>query len=171
MVNPQELITNWLIEEGFEVKKLTVMPPIKILWGLDVFTPPPLRVNLKIFKPENRNDRVIILLGVGISPEHRAALSKLTEEQRLKFSSKLLSRILSVCNICTVAIQPNPVNPQAVSVGTTVFDVEITDTFKPRFTERISLLINSFLTIVSTFNEEFPVIPKGKSHESTTTRM
>jgi len=169
----KEMLTSWLLDEGFEVKKLSVTPPLKITWGIDVFTPPPMRVNVKIFQPENREDRIILLLGVGISPEHMSELSKLSDKDRLKFSSKLLSRVIGVCNICSAAIQPNPITPQGISVGMTIFLSEIDEGYRPRFMEKLTVLVNVFLTVVSTFNEHFPVIPKGKGKETetTTTRM
>ncbi|MCD6324433.1 MAG: DUF2299 family protein [Desulfurococcales archaeon] len=170
MGDVEKLVTNWLIEEGYEVKKLPQIPQVKFTWGLDVFTPPPLRVNIKLFKPEDRNDRVILLLGVGVSPEHQAAISRLPREGRLKFSSKLLSRLIQACATCSIAIQPNPIEPQGISVALTVFDAEITEDFKPRLMEKMTVMINAFLLIVSTFNEEFPVIPKG-GEGSITTRM
>ena len=173
MVNIRETITSWLLDEGFEVKKLNVMPPLKIAWGIDVYTPPPMKVNVKIFQPENREDRVILLLGVGISPEHLNELNKLSEKEKLKFSSILLSRLISVCNTCSVAIQPNPVNPQGISIGITLYASDVDEKYKPRFMEKLAVLVNMFLTVVSTFNETFPVLPKEKSKEagSTTTRM
>jgi len=168
----KELITNWLVEEGFEVKNLGSLPPIQIAWGLDVFTPPPLKVNLKVFKPKGREDRIIILLGVGVSPAHAKKLAKLKPEGRLRFSSKLLGRVLSVCNICNVAIQPNPVEIQAITVALTVFDSRIKEDSKPEFLERITLVVNAFLEIISTFNEEFPTLPEAEGkEESTTTRI
>ncbi len=168
----KELITNWLVDEGFEVKNLDSLPPIEMVWGLDVFTPPPLKVNLKIFKPGDRRDRVILLLGVGISPEHLSKLSRLKPEDRLRFTSKLLRRILSVCNTCNVAIQPNPVEPQALTVALTMFDRDISEDSKPVFLERITLLVNAFLTIVSTFNEDFPALPgKEEGFRSTSARI
>ncbi len=167
----QNLITKWLIDEGFEVKKLTPSPQVRFKWGVDVFTPPPLRVNIKIFKPDERPDRVILLLGVGVSPEHQAALARLKDEGRLKFSSKLLSRLITACNTCSIAIQPNPIDPKGVSVGLTIFDDEVDEAFKPRLLSKLMVLVNSFLIIVSTFNEDFPIIPKGSGRESTTTTM
>ncbi len=170
MGNVEKLVTDWLIEEGYEVKKLPQTPQVKFSWGLDVFTPPPLRVNIKVFKPEERKDRFILLLGVGISPEHQTALNRLSREGRLKFSSKLLSRLIQACVTCSIAIQPNPIEPQGISVALTVFDSELSKDSKPRFMEGMAKMINAFLLIVSTFNEEFPVIPsEGKG--STATRM
>jgi len=167
----RDLITEWLIEEGFEVKKLPEIPQIRFKWGLDVFTPPPLRVNIKIFKPEERLDRVIILLGVGVSPEHLQALSKLKPEERLRFSSKLLYRLITACNNCSIALQPNPVDLKGVSVAITFFDSEVNKDFKPILLKMLMVLVNSFLLIVSTFNEEFPIVSGSLSEKSTTTRM
>ncbi len=171
MSEVKKLITEWLVEEGFEVKKLPAAPQVKFTWGLDVFTPPPLRVNIKIFKPEERPDRVIILLGVGVSPEHQQALSRFKPKERLKFSSRLLYRLITACNNCSVAIQPNPVDLKGVSVASTFFDAEVSEGFKPKLLNMLMVMVNAFLLIVSTFNEEFPVVSGGLGEKSTTTRM
>ena len=137
MSEVKKLITEWLVEEGFEVKKLPATPQVRFTWGLDIFTPPPLRVNIKIFKPEERPDRVIMLLGVGVSPEHQQALTRLKPEERLKFSSRLLYRLIMACNSCSIAIQPNPVDPKGVSVALTFFDAEVSNNFKPRLLNKL----------------------------------
>ncbi|PUA33560.1 MAG: hypothetical protein B7O98_03850 [Zestosphaera tikiterensis] len=95
----RDLVSKWLVEEGFEIRKFEGgVTPLKVVWGLDVFTPPP-KLNIKIVQYEGREDRYFLLLGVGISPEHRRELDRLNVEGRLRFSSKLVSRVLSVCNI------------------------------------------------------------------------
>lgn len=154
-----ELISKWLIEEGFNVRKLEAQPHFRIAWGLDVFTQPPLHVNLKVFRSEGREDRYVILLGVAVSPEHKKKLSELSSEEVLRFSSKLMYRIISVCPVCNTGLQPSPLDLQAITVARVVFRSELSEGYKPRFVEYIHMLINTFFTIVSTFNEDFPVIP------------
>jgi len=154
-----ELVSKWLIEEGFNVRKLETQPHFKIAWGLDVYTQPPLHVNLKIFRPEGKDDRYVLLLGVAVSPEHKKKLSELSAEEALRFSSKLMYRIISVCPTCNTGLQPSPVDLQAITVARIIFRSELSGSYKPRFVEHVYTLINAFFTIVSTFNEEFPVIP------------
>ncbi len=165
MTRARDLISKWLIEEGFEVRRFEggITPP-KVVWGLDVFTPPPIKLNLKVVQYEGREDRYFLLLGVGISPEHRKELDKLSAEERLRFSSKLISKVLSVCNVCNVGIQPSPLNPQAITIALMLFESDVNEGFKSRFVERLTLLINSFFTVVSVFNEEFPIVLREK-HE------
>mgnify|MGYP001626199666 CR=1 FL=1 len=154
-----ELISKWLIEEGFNVRKLETQPHFRIAWGLDVFTQPPLHVNLKVFRPEGREDRYVLLLGVAVSPEHKKKLSELSVEEALKFSSKLMYRVITVCPACNASLQPSLVDIQAITVARIVFRSELSENYKPRFIEYIYTLINAFFTIVSTFNEDFPVVP------------
>lgn len=154
-----ELVSKWLIEEGFNIRKLETQPHFRIAWGLDVFTQPPLHVNLKVFRPEGREDRYVLLLGVAVSPEHRKKLSELSVEEALRFSSKLMYRIITVCPACNIGLQPSPIDLQAITVARVVFRNELSENYKPRFVEHIYRLMNTFFTIVSTFNEDFPVIP------------
>ncbi len=154
-----ELVSKWLIEEGFNVRKLETQPHFRIAWGLDVFTQPPLHINLKVFRPEGREDRYVLLLGVAVSPEHKKKLSELSVEEVLKFSSKLMYRIIAVCPTCNIGLQPSPIDLQAITVARVVFRNELSENYKPRFVEHIYRLMNTFFTIVSTFNEDFPVIP------------
>lgn len=165
-----ELVEKWLIEEGFNVRRLEPQPPFKVVWGLDVFTQPPMNINFKVFRPEGREDRYVLLIGVAVSPEHRRKLNELSPEEVLKFTSKLMCRVISMCPACNVVVQPSTVDPQAISVAQAVFRDEVSEGFKPRFVERVYVLINSFFTIVSTFNEEFPIIPaKAKSGKEPST--
>lgn len=154
-----ELIGRWLIEEGFNVRRLETHPPFKVVWGLDIFTQPPLNINLKIFRPEGREDRYVLLLGVAVSPEHKKKLRELSSEDVIKFSSKLMTRVISVCPTCNIGLQPSVADLQAVTVAQVIFRDEVNDRFKPRLLERVYVLINAFFMIISTFNEEFPLMP------------
>ncbi len=158
-VATDELIGRWLIEEGFNVRRLETQPPFKVVWGLDIFTQPPLNINLKIFRPEGREDRYVLLLGVAVSPEHKRKLGELSPEDVIKFSSKLMARVISVCPTCNIGLQPSVADLQAVTVAQVIFRDEVNDRFKPRLLERVYVLINAFFMIISTFNEEFPMMP------------
>ncbi|MCD6084908.1 MAG: DUF2299 family protein [Desulfurococcales archaeon] len=162
-------LTKWFIDEGFEVKKLSGPPQLKVVWGLDTYTPPPLKVNIKVFQPTHGGDKVVFLLGVSVAPEHRSALGKLEVNEKIRFSSKLLRTITCVCNDCATALQPNPVDLQAITVAKPLYISEIEDKGKPIVMGTIARLINSFLAIISTFNEEFPeAFRKGRGGTATT---
>lgn len=154
----RDAVMRWLLDEGFEVRKLEALQGAKLVWGLDAFTPPPLRVNMKVFQPERPKDKVVIMLGVKVSPEHLAELSNLDRADRVRFSSRLLLRILSVCRTCGVAFQPNLVDFRAITVVKAIYLDRLDRT---AFMEATLTLLNTFLTIIATFNEAFPRLTKG----------
>ena len=156
-------LTKWFIDEGFEVKKLAAPPQLKVVWGLDIYTPPPLKINIKVFQPVQGQDKVVFLLGVTVAPEHRSALGKLALDDRIRFSSRLLRTLACVCSDCATALQPNPIDLQAITVAKPLYVNEIEGNGKSVVMSTIAKLVNSFLAIISTFNEEFPEAFKGGS--------
>ena len=156
-------ITRWFIDEGFEVKKLVAPPQLKVVWGLDIYTPPPLKINIKVFQPVQGQDKIVFLLGVTVAPEHRSALSKLSLNDKIRFSSRLLRTLACVCSDCATALQPNAVDLQAITVAKPLYINEIEGGGKSVVMSTIAKLVNSFLAIISTFNEEFPEAFKGGS--------
>uniref|UniRef100_A0A7C2BL01 DUF2299 domain-containing protein n=1 Tax=Thermosphaera aggregans TaxID=54254 RepID=A0A7C2BL01_9CREN len=158
--NVHELVSKWLVEESFTIRKLEAPPEAKILWGLDVFTPGQPGVNFKIINPADKSDRVLIVLGIGISPDHKRELEKLRQTDRLKIISNILGKALSVCIDCQITVQPNMVDPQALSILLVLFNEEITLYGKPYFMRLIARTLNTYFAIISGFNEWFPVIPE-----------
>ncbi len=158
--NVHELVSKWLVEESFTIRKLEAPPEAKILWGLDVFTPGQPGVNFKIISPADKSDRVLIVLGIGISPDHKRELEKLRQTDRLKIISNILGKALSVCIDCQITVQPNMVDPQALSILLVLFNEEITLYGKPYFMRLIARTLNTYFAIISGFNEWFPVIPE-----------
>jgi len=161
-------ITKWFIDEGFEVRKLAAPPQLKVVWGLDIYTPPPLRVNIKVFQPIQTQDKVVFLLGVTVAPEHRSAMSKLSTNEKVRFSSKLLRSLVCVCSDCATALQPNPIDLQAITVAKPLYLSEVESGGKAVVMTTVAKLVNSFLAIISTFNEEFPEAFKGGGRKEPT---
>jgi len=166
----KDTIMQWLLEEGVEVKKLEAPPHLRIKWGFDIFTPPPLRVNIKIFQPEKFNDRIVILLGVQVSPVHLAELNRKNREEKVRFSAKLLKGIISVCSDCSIALQPSLVDFNTISVAKTLFHDNLT---RELLVKTLINMINAYLYIIATFNEELPHVVRdtGEQKETSTTHM
>jgi hypothetical protein len=158
--NAYELISKWLVEESFTIRRLEAPPEAKILWGLDVFTPGQPSVNFKIINPADKPDRVLIVLGIGISPDHRRELDKLKQTEKLKVISNILGKALSVCIDCQITVQPNMIDPQALSILLALFNEEIALYGKPYFMRLVARTLNTYFAIISGFNEWFPVIPE-----------
>ncbi|WP_440059386.1 DUF2299 domain-containing protein [Thermogladius sp. 4427co] len=161
----EERVNQWLIEEGFIVKKLEAPPEAKISWGLDVNTPPPFQVNFKVFKSSEKPDRLIILIGIVVSPEHRKFLSSLRQEEVLRFMSRLTRIVLSACSDCQLTIQPNLIDPQTLTIASVLFDEEVEKGGKHVFVKTIMKILNSYSIIVSMFNEAYPVLPQPKEQK------
>ena len=160
MANAEDKIIKWLVDEGFEVKSIDPRFPVKTVWGIDVMTPPPMKVGFRIFRPAVKPDRFIVLLGVAISPEHLERLSKLKVEERYAFSSRLLLELVKICNICNSVIEPSPLDPRGISVTMIMLKESIENMDKQQFLERIYMILNSYIAIVSYFNSNFPEPPK-----------
>ncbi|MEZ0394446.1 MAG: DUF2299 family protein [Desulfurococcaceae archaeon] len=163
---PEELINRWLVEEGFIVRRLEAPPELRIAWGLDVNTPLPPNINFKVMKPADRPDRFVIFLGVTVSPEHRKWLSTKSQQDVLRFTSRLAHMVLSVCNDCQLTIQPSFVDPQTITIALGVFEEEVREGRKGEFVRNVVRVLNAYFTVVSAFNEEFPVIPQAKQEPS-----
>lgn len=153
----KDTLMQWLLEEGVEVKKLEAPPHLKIKWGFDVFTPPPLRVNIKIFQPEKFTDRIVVLLGVQVSSAHLAELSRKSKEEKIRFSARLLKGLIGVCSDCSIALQPSLVDFNTISVAKTLFHSSFS---RELLVKTLINMINAYLFIIATFNEELPHVVK-----------
>lgn len=158
-MNIEDVITKWLIEEAFSVSKLEVPIGVKILWGLNVAVMGPAGAKFSIIKPQDKQDRVILVLGTVISPEHKSELDRLKPTERLRVIHSIISKALMTCPECKIAVQPDIVNPASIVINLEIFDDEILKHGKPFFTKTITKLLNTYFTIVSGFNEWFPVLP------------
>ncbi len=157
-------ISSWLLSEGFRVEKLEPLPRLKVAWGLNVYTPPPLVVNIKIFQPAGHEDRIVLLLGVNISPDHQRELNKLDDSERYRFMSKMLLDIIHLCPDCKFAIQPNMMSPKTIIVSKTLYYEELS---RPKLVNEIVRLVNVFMAINANLWIKFPH-PLRKPQTTTT---
>ncbi|MEB3772784.1 MAG: DUF2299 family protein, partial [Desulfurococcales archaeon] len=80
----RERIINLFLDEGFEVKKLPQPPQVNINWGLEVITPPPMRIKIHVISIPGKEDRIIVTLPVTISPQHLAEYNKLSPKEKIE---------------------------------------------------------------------------------------
>lgn len=159
-------ISSWLLSEGFRIEKLEPLPGLKISWGFNVYTPPPLVVNVKVFQPQGQEDKVILLLGVNISPDHQRELSKLDDNERYKFMSKMLLDIIHLCPECKFVIQPNMLSPKAIIISRTLFCNDLT---KSKLIDEVVRLVNVFIAINANLWMKFPHPPRKPPSPATYT--
>ncbi len=162
-----DLVTKWLIEESFLVAKLEAPPEARIAWGIGVTTPGAPGLKFTVVMPLDKRDRIILAMGIAISPEHKSALDKLEPTERLRVMHSILSKSLLVCHDCKIAIQPDMVNPVAIAINAEVYTEEIEKNGKPFFMRLLTRFLNTYFAIVSGFNEWHPVLPpSAKEKES-----
>jgi len=167
----EEVITKWLLDEGFEVKRITTGLPIESSWGLDVRTPPPTRIGFRVFKPKAKPDRTILTLGVAIAKEHLSELNKMRREDRFRFISRLVLELLKVCNTCNILVEPSPIDPRGITITLILIDDYIRKSGRQEFLNNVYKLLNTYVAIISYFNEAFPHIPTSKLRGEDTVRI
>ena len=142
-------IMEWLIEEGFEVKKMPTPPQAKIRWGLEAITPPPLRVKLNILSIPQRDDVVFFRLPVSLSPQHATAYSKLEKQERVRLYFEIYRGLLSMCPVCHVILAPNPVELKNIMVSRMLHLDSLT---RQSLSDTMILLMNSFIMVSAILN-------------------
>ncbi|MEM4481540.1 MAG: DUF2299 family protein [Desulfurococcaceae archaeon] len=165
----RDIITKWLLEEAYIVSRLEAPPEARVSWSLNVATPGALGVRFSVISPMDRPDKVVLVMGIAISHEHRDLLEKLKLTERIKVLHSILSKALPVCIDCKIAVQPNITNPQTITINMELFEEEIEKYGKPYFIRVVARLLNTYLAVVSGFNEWFPVVPpidKGKEPQT-----
>ncbi|MEM4527931.1 MAG: DUF2299 family protein [Desulfurococcaceae archaeon] len=155
----KDFINKWLIEESFIVSKLDAPPEARIKWGLNISTSGTPGIRFTIINPLDKPDRMILAMGIMISTEHRREIEKAKLVDRVRAMHSILSRALSVCIDCKIAVQPSIIDPQTITVNMEIFEEEILNYGKPYFLRLVARFLNTYLAIVSGFNEWFPVIP------------
>lgn len=155
----KDRISKWLLDEKFLVTQVDTAAVKGIAWGLNVSTPPPLNVKFAVLIPADMQDKVVLAMGIAISPEHKAELEKLKQTERVKVVHSVLSRALIVCNDCKISVQPTLVDPATIVINLELYKEELESHGKPLFMKSVIKLINTYLAIVSAFNEWFPIIP------------
>lgn len=163
----RDLITKWLIEEAFLVTKLDTPPEARVSWSIGVSTQgiPPIRFS--VLAPADRPDRVVLAMAIAISPEHKAELEKLKPIERVKVIHSILHRAITICNDCKIAVQPDIINPFSIAINMEIYEEEIEKLGKPYFMRTLTRFLNSYLAIVSGFNEWFPVLPQAPRERET----
>lgn len=164
--NLKETLSKWLIEEMFIVTQMDTTTVHKISWGLNVATPGTPGVKFAVLIPADKPDRVVLAMGIVISPEHKLELEKQKQVERVRILHSVLSKALMVCPECKIAVQPNILNPHVITINLEIYNEEIEKLGKPLFIRHVTRLINTYLAIVSGFNEWFPVVPQGRDTSS-----
>ena len=170
-MSARDLITKWLVEESFIVTKLETPAEAKVSWSIGVSTPGVPGVKFSIITPMDKQDRVILVMGIAISQEHRSELEKLRATERVRVMHSILSKALSVCTDCKIAVQPDVVNPYTIAINMEIYEEEVEKHGKPHFMRLLTRFLNTYLAIVSGFNEWFPVLPSGAREKETRTYM
>ncbi|MEL9908653.1 MAG: DUF2299 family protein [Desulfurococcus sp.] len=155
----QDLIVKWLMEESFTTRKLEAPPGAGIKWGINVTTPGNPGVNFTVANPVDKPDRYILALAIVVSPEHARELEKMKPAERLRVMNSILSKALTVCIDCKIMVQPNIITPQTITVNMEFFEDELRGYGKPFFLRLVWRFLNTYLAIVSGFNEWMPVPP------------
>ncbi len=164
----EKKISSWLIEEGFRVSKLEKLPGVEVLWGYNVFTPPPTEVNIKVFQPKNFPSQLVLLMGVSFSKPHQEAIAKLGVDERVKFMSSMLIDLTKICPTCRIGVQPNMVTPQAIIVSRVLMVDEVT---KSQVLDEIVRLVNCFLVVNAKLWNKFPRIEGGERRGQVSTTV
>ncbi|MEM1773387.1 MAG: DUF2299 family protein, partial [Desulfurococcaceae archaeon] len=73
----KDQITKWLIEESFTVTKLETPPEARVSWSIGVTTPGVPGIRFSVIMPMEKQDRVVLVMGIAISQEHKSELEKL----------------------------------------------------------------------------------------------
>lgn len=162
----KETLSKWLIEEMFVITQMDTTSVQKISWGLNVATPGTPGVKFAVLIPSDKQDRVVLAMGIVISPEHKLELEKLKQVERVRVVHSVLSKALIVCPECKIAVQPNILNPHVITINLEIYNEEIERYGKPLFIKQVTRLINTYLAIVSGFNEWFPVVPQSRDMSS-----
>lgn len=156
----KDRIMKWLIEESFTVTKLEAPPEARVSWSVGVATPGIPGIRFSIIVPVDKQDRVILVMGIAISQEHKSELEKLKPVERVKVIHGILLKALSVCTDCRIAVQPDAINPFTIAINMEIFEEEIEKYGKPYFMRLLTKFLNTYLAIVSGFNEWLPVLPQ-----------
>ncbi|MEB3825272.1 MAG: DUF2299 domain-containing protein [Desulfurococcales archaeon] len=149
----REKIVNMFLDEGFEVKKLPVTPQVKLNWGLEVITPPPIRVKLHVISIPGKEDRLIVTLPVTISPQHMVEYSKLAPRDKIELYASITQKLIFTCPTCTIVLQNNPLDLRNIAVSKVLM---IEDLDAKSIVENFSLMVNLFNIIISEINRMLP---------------
>ncbi len=146
-------VLKWLVESGFKVEKLTEVQTLRAKWGYRVTTPPPIPTTIAIFEPQDYSDRLLLLLGINIAPEHRMGILRMDRSKRLSFMSRVILDILRICPTCRVGVQPSMIEPQSIVATLILFYENLT---KSSLVNSLVMLSNVYTSVLANFWSEFP---------------
>ncbi len=156
----QDKVAKWLVEDGLRVEKLEKTPPgLEIEWGFDVFTQPPLVVNVKLFKPKGAQF-IVAFMGVSFSQEHRKAVAALDPREKMKLSSELLLTLLAICPSARIGLQPSVADPAAVGIEERLY---LDDLSREKVVKTVWRLVNAFIAVNAVLWKRFPEAPRDES--------
>ena len=157
----KEKITGWLMRAGFRVEEGKHPIPPEAEWGLEVFTPPPLQVHLRIFYFPRRK-LIVSGIGIGLAEPHRVGVIAMSPEDRTKLSSDLLQGIMALCPHCRISMQPSPFVPERVVVEEGVLEESLE---AQRLLDTMSRLVNVYILVNAILWRYFPETA-GQQQES-----
>ncbi len=159
MESLREKIIAWLVDEDHEVKADAVPKGAPIEWILRVTVKVPVTVKILVQQPTAKKDRIVLSMGVVVSPSHREALMNLPKEERLRIMASIIEALTCLCPDCVVIVQPNPIDPQNVVVTSVVYTEGLT---KAVLASRIRVLVNAFSILSTKLNAALGTVPGEK---------
>ncbi len=163
MTSIREKIIAWLVDEGHEVQGETPPKEAPVEWILRVTAKiPPVVARIVIQQPSTAKDRIVLTLGVVVSPEHRSALSALSPVDRQEIVYNIIRDAYLICPDCIIIVQPDYINTQNIVITEVIYHEELS---KPRLTGSIRKLANLLALISAGFNAHLRVVPKARSED------
>jgi len=152
-VKLRDAVKEYLEKWGFQCKEPGEHPP-GAEWSLDVLTPPPLNVGVKIVYL--KTGVMTAVMGVKFSPEHARLVGELKEEERIKFATRMLIELLKICPSCRIAIQPGIQQPEAVLVEAHLDPERLREEGLEGLLHAVQVLVNAYILVNALLWEKFP---------------
>ncbi len=102
-------VASWLRRAGFMVSELPTGQAPGALWVLGAQLGG-VRITVAGLGGVNA---LVFSIGIALSPQHAAAVSRLSAEERVRLSARVLRAIASVCPACRAGVQPSLAEPRA----------------------------------------------------------
>ncbi len=153
----KDLIASWLRRAGFSVSELPPPGP-PASWLLEAALA---GVRLRVAGLPGVN-AVSMSMGVAFSREHREAVSKLTVEERVRLTARMVGLLVTVCPDCRIAVQPSIAEPQGVVVEKILLAEE---TAAPTVASYATRLVNAYFAVNSILWETFPPKASGQGQQ------
>ncbi len=158
--NAKDIIRVTLESLGFRVREEKGIIPPDAKWVLEVSTPHPL--NLKLRVAELKSEVVVFGIAIVLSEEHMRAYMELDESSKLRLASRLLLEMLKVCPFCRVSMQPSVNNVKTIVVEVHHYPSRsLNETLVADYIHR---LVNVFFAVNAVLWDRFP-LPSASSRE------